>query len=116
MLPRERTLGKLRRGLGLNPAVALLGPRQSGKTTLARVLAEEAGAEYFDLENPTDAARLETPMLALEHLSGLVVIDEAQRRPDLCEVLRVLIDRPAAEAQFLLLGSAAPRLTRSSNS
>jgi len=112
MVPRDRYLGELRRGLELNPAVALLGPRQSGKTTLARALAEETGAEYFDLESPTDSARLETPMLALERLAGLVVIDEAQRRPDLFAVLRVLIDRPESRARFLLLGSAAPRLTR----
>jgi len=110
MVPRKRYLMALRQGLERNPAVALLGPRQSGKTTLAQALAAETGAEYFDLESPTDAARLATPQLALERLSGLVVIDEAQRRPDLFEVLRVLIDRPDGTARFLLLGSAAPRL------
>ena len=110
MLPRERYLTALRQGLERTPAVALLGPRQSGKTTLARALAAETGAEYFDLESPTDAARLATPHLTLERLSGVVVIDEAQRRPDLFEVLRVLIDRPDGTARFLLLGSAAPRL------
>jgi len=109
-LPRERYLTALRQSLEHNPAVALLGPRQSGKTTLARVLAAETGAEYFDLESPADAARLAAPQLALERLEGLVVIDEAQRRPDLFEVLRVLIDRPDGKARFLLLGSAAPRL------
>ena len=112
MLPRERTLSALRRGLERNPAVALLGPRQSGKTTLARALAVETGAEYFDLESPRDAARLATPRLTLERLSGLVVIDEAQRRPDLFEVLRMLIDRPNGRARFLLLASAAPPLMR----
>jgi predicted AAA+ superfamily ATPase len=110
VLKRSDYLHQLRRGLELNPAVALLGPRQCGKTTLARALAAEVPTERFDLENPADSARLAAPMLVLESLSGLVVIDEAQRLPDLFEVLRVLIDRPEAEAQFLLLGSASPRL------
>ena len=98
------------RGLEHSPGVALLGPRQCGKTTLARQIALEKGAKVFDLENPDDAAALENPMLALESLRGLVVLDEVQRRPELFPILRVLMDRPGAPAKFLLLGSAAPFL------
>jgi len=98
------------RGLEHSPGVALLGPRQCGKTTLARQIALEKGAKVFDLENPDDAAALENPMLALESLRGLVVLDEVQRRPELFPILRVLMDRPGAPAKFLLLGSASPFL------
>jgi hypothetical protein len=87
--------------------VALLGPRQCGKTTLARKLARAVKTTtYFDLENPTDVARLSEPMLALERAKGLVVIDEVQRRPELFPILRVLADRRPAPARFLVLGSA----------
>jgi hypothetical protein len=99
------------------PVVGLLGPRQVGKTTLARALARrQAGpAAYFDLEHPADLARLGDPMLALGSLRGLVVIDEFQRRPDLLPVLRVLADRPRRPARFLILGSASPDLIRGSS-
>jgi predicted AAA+ superfamily ATPase len=93
--------------------VGLSGPRQCGKSTLARELAEaEGGATYFDLEDPTDLARLSDPKLALASLRGLVVIDEVQRMPELFPVLRVLLDRRPLPARFLLLGSAAPELLR----
>jgi hypothetical protein len=94
--------------------VAILGARQVGKTTLARQLVESmpGWAEVFDLEDPQDLARLSEPMLALKELRGLVVIDEIQRKPDLFEVLRVLVDRPRAPARFLVLGSASPELLR----
>ncbi len=91
---------------------ALLGPRQCGKTTLARMFAEKVPCTYFDLENPVDLRRLSAPMSVLEDLSGLVVIDEVQRRPDLFELLRVLVDRPQSPARFLLLGSASPGLIK----
>jgi predicted AAA+ superfamily ATPase len=93
--------------------VALLGARQVGKTTLARqVAAERRGVTFFDLENPADLARLSDPMLALEGLKGLVVLDEIQRRPELFPVLRVLVDRPRSGVRFLVLGSASPDLLR----
>ena len=97
--------------------VALLGPRQSGKTTLAREIASAIGdfpadRNYFDLEDPGHLDRLENPKLALEGLRGLVVIDEIQRRPDLFPVLRVLADRPKTPARFLILGSASRDLIR----
>jgi predicted AAA+ superfamily ATPase len=94
------------------PVVSILGPRQSGKTTLARWMAQGKHAAFFDLERPADLARLSSPMTALEPLRGLVVIDEVQRMPRLFEVLRVLADRPRRPARFLLLGSADPRLVR----
>lgn len=97
--------------------VALLGPRQSGKTTLARdVMSAIGGAQgernHFDLEDPVHLDRLENPKLALESLRGLVVIDEIQRRPELFPVLRVLADRPGTPARFLILGSASRDLIR----
>ena len=98
--------------LAHNPAVVLLGPRQCGKTTLARQIAKNSEHDFFDLEDPADLARLSSPMLALEDLSGLVIIDEVQRKPELFEILRVLVDRPRSPAVFLLLGSASPHLVR----
>src|SRR2546427_432589 len=112
MIERPAQLKALRDGLKTSPVVALLGPRQCGKTTLARRLAERGATTYFDLENPADLARLAEPMLALERLRELVVIDEVQRRPDLFPVLRVLADRRPLPARFLLLGSASPDLLR----
>lgn len=94
--------------------VALLGPRHSGKTTLARQYARGRGL-VFDLENPRDAQALDQPLLALENASGLVVIDEVQRAPNLFQALRVLVDRPAGKARFLLLGSASRDLLRQSS-
>ena len=90
---------------------ALLGPRQCGKTTLARALATRPEA-YFDLEDPLDLARLEAPRQTLGALTGLVVIDEIQRRPDLFPLLRVLADREGAPARFLILGSASLDLVK----
>ncbi len=90
---------------------ALLGPRQCGKTTLARMLAASPDS-YFDLEDPLDLARLETPRQTLGKLTGLVVIDEVQQQPDLFPLLRVLADRPNPPARFLILGSASPTLVK----
>ncbi len=101
--------------LGRSPVTVLTGPRQSGKTTLARTFLSEESANYFDLEDPLSLARLEEPRTALEPLRGLVVIDEVQRRPDLFPVLRVLADRRNRPAQFLILGSAAGDLLQQSS-
>ncbi len=95
--------------------VALLGPRQCGKTTLARQFVSPDSTAYFDLEDPLSLARLDEPMTALRDLSGLVVIDEVQRRPELFPILRVLADRTPLPARFLILGSAAPDLLRQSS-
>jgi uncharacterized protein len=95
------------------PIVAILGPRQTGKTTLARQIASEhPRCHYFDLEKPRDLSRLNEPELALEHLSGLIVIDEIQRKPDLFPLLRVLSDRNPCPATFLILGSASTHLVK----
>ena len=103
------------------PVVALLGPRQSGKTTLARKFAAsgalpfDASLAYFDLEDPRQIERLVHARLALEPLRGLVVVDEVQRRPDLFPILRVLADREGTPARFLILGSASRDLIRQSS-
>jgi uncharacterized protein len=101
--------------LGRSRIVALLGPRQCGKTAMARRFAAERKTEYFDLENPTDVRRLENPSLVLAPLEGLVVIDEVQRKPELFQFLRVLADRDPLPARFLILGSASPDLVRQSS-
>lgn len=93
----------------------LTGPRQCGKTTLARQLVSADSPNYFDLEDPLSLARLQEPRTALEPLEGLVVIDEVQRRPDLFPVLRVLTDRRRQPARFLILGSASGDLLRQSS-
>lgn len=112
MISRPQALNRIANVFRVHPVVALLGPRQCGKTTLARIMAEREPCTYFDLENPVDTRRLSAPMTALEGLSGLVVIDEVQRRPDLFELLRVLVDRPRNQARFLLLGSASPFMVK----
>lgn len=96
------------------PIVALVGPRQVGKTTLARTVARKLGrVVYLDLERPSDAAKLTDPELYLEPLAGrLVILDEIQRRPDLFPVLRSLVDAKRANGRFLILGSASPALSR----
>ena len=112
MIDRLRRLAEIRSALRRAPVVALVGPRQSGKTTLARKIVPATSEAYFDLEDPRSLARLEQPMIALAALRGLVVLDEVQRRPDLFPVLRVLADRRPLPARFLVLGSASPDLLR----
>ena len=112
MIKRPSILSELNNALARSRVVVLVGPRQSGKTTLARKLLEEDSVNYFDLEDPTSLGRLDEPMTALRLLNGLVVIDEIQRRPDLFPVLRVLADRKDTPAHFLILGSASGTLMR----
>lgn len=112
MIRRPIPLGRIRESFRVHPVVALLGPRQCGKTTLAGFLAQEQPCEVFDLEDPVDRQRLSAPMTVLEGLTGLVVIDEIQRQPELFELLRVLVDRPRNRGRFLVLGSASPRLVK----
>ena len=102
------------RVLGRSPVVAIVGPRQCGKTTLARRLVPADSPNYFDLEDPVSLARLDQQKAALRDLAGIVVIDEVQHRPDLFPVLRVLADRSHNPARFLVLGSAGPALLRQS--
>jgi uncharacterized protein len=115
LLPRSELAARVRSALRASPVVTLLGPRQCGKTTLARQITRDAVTRYFDLEDPVAEARLAEPMTALGPLRGQVVIDEVQRLPALFPVLRVLADRPRTPARFLLLGSASPDLVRASS-
>ena len=112
LIERTALRARLALALGRSRAVVLLGPRQAGKTTLARGLVAPHSGRYFDLEDPTVEAQFAAPMSVLRDLRGLVVIDEVQHAPDLFKVLRVLIDRDDAPAKFLLLGSASPSLLR----
>lgn len=115
MISRTNLQNTIQHKLEANRVVALIGPRQCGKTTLARQFVHPTSANYFDLEDPFSLARLEQPMTALQDLQGLVVIDEIQRRPELFPVLRVLADRTPLPARFLILGSASPALSRQSS-
>ncbi|MCK5801159.1 MAG: ATP-binding protein [Deltaproteobacteria bacterium] len=117
MIPRTGHRNRILARLRQNPVVALLGARQVGKTTLARqIVADvEGDATFFDLEHPRDQTRLADPLLALEPLRGLVILDEIQRHPELFPTLRVLADRVDTPARFLVLGSASPALLRQSS-
>ncbi len=115
MVKREHLVREVRSALKRGRAVTLTGPRQCGKTTLARQLVSAESPNYLDLEDPSSISRLDEPMTALRSLKGLVVIDEVQRRPDLFPVLRVLLDRKPLPARFLILGSASPELLRQSS-
>jgi len=112
MIDRPRLRERIRRALERARAVVLVGPRQSGKSTLAREFLPRTHPNYFDLEDPVSRRSLAEPKLALEPLRDLVVIDEVQHLPELFTVLRVLIDREDRPGQYLLLGSASPKLLR----
>jgi predicted AAA+ superfamily ATPase len=115
MIDRQIDFAALKTALKRSRVVAILGPRQSGKTTLARQLVPPSSPNYFDLEDPVSLARLGTPDITLRPLKGLVVIDEVQRRPELFPLLRVLADRKPLPARFLILGSASPELLKQSS-
>ncbi|MCS6888437.1 MAG: AAA family ATPase [Chloroflexus sp.] len=104
LIPRPAIIDHIQRLLAIHPVVALLGPRQCGKTTVARMHSAEQPVTYFDLEHPVDARRLTAPLTVLEALSGLVIIDEVQRQPELFALLRVLVDRPHKTAHFTFAG------------
>jgi uncharacterized protein len=112
MVKRGELLKRLDLTLKRSRVVALIGPRQCGKTTIARELVDPESPNYFDLEDPPSLSRLDEPMSALRELDGLVVIDEVQRRSDLFPILRVLADRRPLPARFLVLGSASPAFLR----
>ena len=118
-MQRQYILKQIDRHFRVNPVIALLGPRQCGKTTVARQYIQTIGKippqNYFDLENPRDIARLADPMLALSQLSGLIVIDEIQSMDALFPCLRVLVDNPMLKQQrYLILGSASEVLLKGS--
>jgi len=110
MIKRPSDIKKLNELLENFPVTAIIGPRQSGKTTLAKTF---GASHFFDLENPRDAAMLEQPQLALEQLSGLIVIDEVQRAPNLFPLIRHLVDTHKNQ-RYLILGSASRDLLRQS--
>ncbi|MEN6638797.1 MAG: ATP-binding protein [Smithella sp.] len=110
-MKRQQDQAALSKLMASFPVVAILGPRQCGKTTLAKAIGAD---HYFDLENPRDAARLDQPQLALEDLSGVIVIDEIQRLPDLFPLLRYLVDQNK-KRKFIILGSASRDLIRQSS-
>lgn len=112
MLKRQFLENSVRKALSRSRGVVLSGPRQSGKSTLAQQFLSRQSPNYFDLEYPAHVQRLEQAALTLEHLTGLVVIDEVQLKPDLFPLLRVLMDRSDTPGQYLLLGSASPALLR----
>jgi len=111
VIKRNKDKKQVRELIELFPATAILGARQCGKTTLAKEFAVD---HYFDLENPRDLAKLDHPQLTLENLSGLIVIDEVQRKPDLFTLLRYLIDNNT-DQKYLLLGSASRILLKQSS-
>ena len=112
MIDRRQLTEAIATALHRSRAVVLVGPRQVGKTTLARTILPHDSVNYLDLEQPETESLLVSPMTALRDRRGLVVLDEIHRAPEVFKVLRVLVDRPDAPAQFLLLGSAAPGLLR----
>jgi len=112
MINRPFYLSALSSATRRSPITALLGPRQCGKTTLARLFATDKQAAYFDLESIPDRRRLENPELVLGNLEGLVILDEIQLIPEMFPVLRVLVDRPENKAHYLILGSASPAIIK----
>jgi hypothetical protein len=115
VIDRKTDIQAVRTALKRSRVVGLLGPRQCGKTTLARAFVPPDSLNYFDLESPASLARLSEPQTALRPLKGLIVIDEIQRCPELFPLLRVLADRQPLPARFLILGSASPALLRQSS-
>src|SRR5689334_25319118 len=113
---RPTEVARIERLLREHRVVGLLGARQVGKSTLAKMVAarRKGPVHFYDLENARDLARLSEPLSELEGLSGLVILDEIQRRPDLFPTLRVLVDRPRAP-RYLVLGNASPELLRQSS-
>ncbi|MCP4799553.1 MAG: ATP-binding protein [bacterium] len=109
MIKRNEYQNKIKKALSRAPVVALLGPRQCGKTTLAK---EIESSHYFDLESPADQNRLINPEMALESLSGLIIIDEIQLKPELFNILRVLVDKKSVSCQYIILGSASPDIIK----
>ena len=115
MLARPHFEDRIVKALERQRVVALLGPRQCGKSTLVKVLLRDRITSYYDLESPEDQARLENPLVALAGLQGIVALDEIQLKPELLPILRVLADRDPLPARFIILGSASPDLVKGSS-
>jgi predicted AAA+ superfamily ATPase len=115
MIDRPSYLKQIENAVGRSPISAILGPRQCGKTTLAKMFGEGRDTTYFDLESQPDLMRLQNPELALGSLKGVVILDEIQELPELFNVLRVLVDRPETKCRFLILGSASPDIVKNAS-
>lgn len=114
MISRPSYRAALDLALKRSPVTALLGPRQCGKTTLARTFVGQTPEQvhYFDLEAPADRQRLQNPELLLTSISGLIILDEIQAVPEIFNILRVLVDRPEHQNRYLILGSASPQIIK----
>ena len=115
MIQREQYRQHIYKALSRSRITALLGPRQCGKTTLARLINEERGGDFLDMESPADLSKIQAPELYLGSRNGLIIIDEIQNRPELFPVLRVLADRKGENGSFLILGSASPELIKNAS-
>lgn len=115
-MDRQKSIQNIENLLQDSPIVAILGPRQCGKTTLAKQIAKlwQGPTHHFDLEDSADLTALHNPKWVFESLTGLIIIDEIQRLPDLFPTLRVLVDQDSAK-KFLILGSASKLLIRQSS-
>jgi len=114
-MKRTSFIHKIDAAFAVHPITAILGPRQCGKTTLANMYSQSRAAAHFDLEDSRDLAMLDNPLLALEELTGLIIIDEIQRRPELFPTLRVLVDKKGRQQKYLILGSASRDLIKQSS-
>ena len=117
-MKREYYIEQIQALMNIFPIVALLGPRQVGKTTIAKQFRKfypENESHFFDLEDPDHLAILANPKLILDQLKGLIIIDEIQNKPELFQLLRVLADNNKHFQKYLILGSAAPSLIRKSS-
>lgn len=111
-LKRQRYVNAVREALSRSPIVAILGPRQCGKTTLSHHLGLKEKVTFFDLESPGDTQRLQNPEMTLKSLDGIVVLDEIQLKPEILSVLRVLVDRQENNNKYIILGSASPEIIK----
>lgn len=115
MINRHAYTQRISDSLRRAPITAILGPRQCGKTTLARSIGDIKHALYFDLESPADQRRLQNPELMFDTLSGLVILDEIQAKPELFGVLRIMVDKPDCSSRYLILGSASPDIVKNAS-
>ncbi|HSH19122.1 MAG TPA: AAA family ATPase, partial [Draconibacterium sp.] len=116
LLNRPDFEAEVRESIDFNPITSILGPRQCGKTTLARIISGSLQSTFFDLEDPADYELLKTsPKNILSQQAGLVIIDEIQRLPELFPLLRVLADNDDPKSKYLILGSASPDLIQKSS-
>lgn len=116
-MKRNEYLEKIKDEFKVNPIVALLGPRQCGKTTLSEQYTKTLKEEFhkFDLEDPEDLAALENPKVLFNELKGTIILDEIQRKPDLFPFLRTLVDKEKRKRKILILGSASKELIQQSS-